>query len=100
MELWRGGKLREYPKAVFERFSDNARIHKNLLPYGLRIFLAQNRMFFGRRIAVDTPLLRNSFRASKNLPQRADCEYLEVPLIWFKGFLVLKRYIFGNNQYC
>jgi hypothetical protein len=55
MDLWRGRKLREYPEVVFEQVSDNARIHKNLLPYGLRIFLAQNRMFFGRRIAVDTP---------------------------------------------
>ncbi len=37
MELWLGRKLREYPNAVFEQFSDKARIHKNLLPYGLRI---------------------------------------------------------------
>ncbi len=37
-------------------------------------------MFFSRRIALDTSPFRNSFCAIKNLPQRAKCEFLEVPL--------------------
>jgi len=54
METWQGKALRAYPRAVCEQGFYEARIHKYLLPFGLRIFLAQRRMFFLRRIALDT----------------------------------------------
>jgi len=51
--LWRDGK-EQTPGAApagCDWICDEAGIHKNLSPFGLRIFLAQERMFFYRRIA-------------------------------------------------
>jgi hypothetical protein len=45
-----GANARSNPAAGCDWFCDNAGIHKNLSPFGLRIFLAQERMFLSRRI--------------------------------------------------
>ncbi len=74
-----GKKLQEYPKVVFEQFYDEADIHKNLLPSGLRIFLAQ-RNYSSLGISPWICLRsENLFEHPKNLPQRADYEFLEAP---------------------
>jgi hypothetical protein len=45
-----GANARSNPVVGCDWLCDNAGIHKNLTPLGLRIFLAQRRMFFCRRI--------------------------------------------------
>ena len=56
---------RSSPETGCDCFHDEAGIHKNLLPFGLRIFLAQRLNFLSRRIALDTPLSEISFALSK-----------------------------------
>jgi len=56
---------RSSPETGCDCSRDEAGIHKNLLPFGLRIFLAQRRMFLSRRIALDTPLSEIFFALSK-----------------------------------
>ncbi|MEI6422021.1 MAG: hypothetical protein WCP55_07360, partial [Lentisphaerota bacterium] len=51
MEIRLGANTRSSPVAGCNWFRDNAGTHKNLSPFGLRLFLAQRRMFFCRRIA-------------------------------------------------
>jgi hypothetical protein len=65
MDKWQGKTLGAYPKTVCAECFDDARIHKNLSPFGLRIFLAQRRMFLSRRIALDTPPSEILFELSK-----------------------------------
>jgi len=52
MDRRRGAESKSSPKAGCDWFCDEDGIHKNLLPFGLRIFLAQRRMFFSRRIWI------------------------------------------------
>jgi len=88
-----GKKLQEYPKVVFEQFYDEADIHKNLLPSGLRIFLAQ-RNYSSLGISPWICLRsENLFEHPKNLPQLADCEFLEAPLTFLHVELLLFAYI-------
>ncbi|OGV40208.1 MAG: hypothetical protein A2X48_20635 [Lentisphaerae bacterium GWF2_49_21] len=65
MERRQGANARSSPAAGCDWICDEAGIHKNLSPFGLRIFLAQRRMFLGRRIALDTPLSEILFELSK-----------------------------------
>ncbi len=55
MDIRREAKSGSSPSAGCNWFCDAADIHKNLLPYGLRIFLAQRKIFLVRRIALDKP---------------------------------------------
>ena len=50
MEIRLGANTRSSPVGGCNWFCDNAGIHKNLSPFGLRLFLAQERMFFSQRI--------------------------------------------------
>jgi hypothetical protein len=75
MEIWQGKTLGAYPKAVCAQCFDDARIHKNLSPFplrqgygghvGLRIFLAQERIFLFRRIYPIRLLSEIPFELSK-----------------------------------
>ncbi len=50
MERRQGANARSSPAAGCDWICDDAGIHKNLSPFGLRIFLAQEKMFFSWRI--------------------------------------------------
>jgi hypothetical protein len=50
MESRQGANAGSSPVAGCDWICDDGGIHKNLSPFGLRIFLAQERMFFSRRI--------------------------------------------------
>jgi len=65
MDRRRGAESGSSPKAGCNWFCDEGDIHKNLLPFGLRFFLAQGKIFFGRRIALDTPLSEIFLELSK-----------------------------------
>jgi hypothetical protein len=51
MESRQGANAKSSPVAGCDWICDDGGIHKNLSPFGLRIFLAQRRIFFCRRIA-------------------------------------------------
>ena len=55
MDIRQGAKSKSSPSAGCNWFCDADDIHKNLFPSGLRIFLAQEKIFFFRRITLDTP---------------------------------------------
>ncbi|HCE42442.1 MAG TPA: hypothetical protein DET40_02710 [Lentisphaeria bacterium] len=65
MEIRLEANARSSPAAGCDWIFDATGIHKNLSPFGLRIFLAQRRMFLSRRIALDTPLSEILFALSK-----------------------------------
>ncbi|HCE43296.1 MAG TPA: hypothetical protein DET40_07090 [Lentisphaeria bacterium] len=65
MEIRQGANARSSPATGCDWICDDDGIHKNQSPFGLRIFLAQRRMFLSRRIALDTPPSEILFELSK-----------------------------------
>jgi len=65
MERRQGANARSSPGTGCNWICDNAGIHKNLSPFGLRIFLAQNKIFLLRRTSLGTPQAEILFELSK-----------------------------------
>jgi hypothetical protein len=65
MDRRQGANAKSSPIVGCDWFYDDVGIHKNLSPFGLRIFLAQRRMFLSRRIYSIRLLAEILFELSK-----------------------------------